>query len=381
VTLLAVGTCTIAADQAGSASYLAAAQVTRSFDVFAAGFALTVSRSGSGSGRVSSSPIGIDCAAACEWSFAPATIVTLTATAEAGSLFTGWSGACSGSSACQVTMDVARTVTAAFLDVAEVAAIPRLANISTRGQVQNRRQRDDRWLRHRGSAPKTVVVRVLGPSLAEYGVAGALPDPQLRLVRSADQATIASNDAWQSDVNAYLVQQNGYAPSRLVEPALYRTLAPGAYTAIVSGVGGSAGVVLLEIYEIDRPDVPLINLSTRGRVQTDFDVMIGGFIVQGNGPHTVVVRALGPSLANYGVAGALQNPQLQLVRMSDMTIIATNDDWVNASNSSLIQSSGFAPANSFESAILITLNPGAYTAIVSGVGGGTGVGLVEVYAQ
>jgi len=92
-----------------------------------------------------------------------------------------------------------------------------------------------------------------------------------------------------------------------------------------------------------------------------------------------VVRAIGPSLANYGVAGALANPQIQLVRSSDQTIIATNDDWGSHPNAAQVQTNGFAPANPLEAAIYITLDPGAYTAIVSGVGGGTGVGLVEVY--
>jgi len=107
--------------------------------------------------------------------------------------------------------------------------------------------------------------------------------------------------------------------------------------------------------------------------------MIGGFVVQGSGSQTVVIRAIGPSLANFGVSGALANPTMSLVRISDNSIIATNDDWGSAPNAALISSSGFAPSNPLESAILITLQPGAYTAVVSGVGGGTGVGLVEVY--
>jgi hypothetical protein len=126
--------------------------------------------------------------------------------------------------------------------------------------------------------------------------------------------------------------------------------------------------------------VPLINISTRGKVLTDTDVMIGGFVVSGTAPQTVVVRAIGPSLANYGITNPLANPQVQLVRQSDQTVIASNDDWGSDVNAALVQSSGFAPSNSLESAIYITLNPGAYTAIVTGVANGTGVGIVEVYA-
>jgi len=139
-------------------------------------------------------------------------------------------------------------------------------------------------------------------------------------------------------------------------------------------------VGLVDVYEIDRPDLPLINISTRGKVQTGFDVMIGGFVVTGTGSQTVVIRAIGPSLANYGVAGALPNPTMQLVRISDSAVIATNDDWQGGPNAGQIQAAGFAPTNPLESAIMVTLSPGAYTAIVSGVNGGVGVGLVEVYA-
>ena len=107
--------------------------------------------------------------------------------------------------------------------------------------------------------------------------------------------------------------------------------------------------------------------------------MIGGFIIQGSASQTVLIRAVGPNLANFGVPGVLANPTLQL--FSGQTVIASNDDWQSASNAAAIQATGLAPANSLESAILVTLSPGAYTAIVSGVGGGTGVGIVEVFAQ
>ena len=256
---------------------------------------------------------------------------------------------------------------------------PRLANISTRGQVQTGFDVMIGGFVISGSSPKTVVVRAIGPSLANFGVAGVLPNPQLQLVRSSDQTTIATNDNWGDAANSGLLQASGFAPSNPLESAIYATLQPGAYTAIVSGVAGAIGVGLIEVYEVDHPEVALINISTRGKVQTGFDVMIGGFVILGSGSQTVVIRAVGPSLANYGVAGALANPQVQLVRSSDQVVIASNDDWASAPNAFDIQASGFAPANPLESAMLVTLQPGAYTAIVSGVGGGTGVGLVEVY--
>jgi hypothetical protein len=108
--------------------------------------------------------------------------------------------------------------------------------------------------------------------------------------------------------------------------------------------------------------------------------MIGGFIIQGSAPKQVAIVGYGPSLASAGLANALSNPTLTLVRQSDQAVIATNDDWGSAANAAQVQAAGFAPSNSRESAILVTLPPGAYTAILSGVGGGTGLGIVAVYA-
>ncbi len=256
-----------------------------------------------------------------------------------------------------------------------------LANLSTRGQVLSGNDVMIGGFVIGGSTPKTVVVRAIGPSLVNFGINNALADPTLQLVRSSDQSVIATNDNWGSASNAAQIQASGFAPSNSLESAILMTLAPGAYTAIVTGVGGGTGVGLIEVYEVDHPEVPLINISTRGQVRTGNDVMIGGFVVQGSGPQTVVVRARGPSLIPYGVLNTLANPTLQLVRSSDQATIATNDDWGSASNAAQISASGFAPSNAQESAILVTLNPGAYTAIVTGAGGGTGVGIIEVFAQ
>ena len=253
----------------------------------------------------------------------------------------------------------------------------RLSNLSTRAQVQTGFDQMIGGFVISGSASKTVVIRAIGPSLANFGVAGALANPQIQLVRLSDNATIATNDNWGDGANAG--QLGNFAPSHPLESALYISLQPGAYTAVVSGVNGGTGVGLIEVYEIDSPQVALINISTRAKVQTGFDVMIGGFVIQGTGTQTVVIRAIGPSLANFGVNGALQNPTMQLVRISDNATIATNDNWGDAANASDIQASNFAPSNPLESAIMVTLAPGAYTAVVSGVNGGTGVALVEVY--
>ena len=254
-------------------------------------------------------------------------------------------------------------------------AAPRLVNLSTRGQVLTGNDVLIGGFIIEGSTSKTVVVRARGPSLAALGVANALANPSLRLMSGG--TTLHENDDWQTLPNAAALQASGFAPSDALESAVMATLNPGAYTAIMSGVGGT-GIGIVEIFEVDHPEIPLINISTRGQVLTDGQVMIGGFIIQGSGPQTVVVRARGPSLAPLGIAGPLNDPVLQL--FSGQTLMATNDNWSAATNSAQLQASGFAPADPREAAILVTLDPGAYTAIVRGAGGTTGVGIVEVFA-
>ncbi len=143
-------------------------------------------------------------------------------------------------------------------------------------------------------------------------------------------------------------------------------------------------VALMACFSVSaqEPDPPrLANISTRGQVLTGHGVMIAGFIVQGDGPLRVVITVAGPSLNAFGLDG-IANPTLTLVRSSDQSIIATNDDWqsqANAGDMGAIYDTGFQPNNAVEPAIIATLPPGAYTAIVQGVGGGTGIGLVSVY--
>jgi hypothetical protein len=200
----------------------------------------------------------------------------------------------------------------------------------------------------------------------------------------AGQAIIGTNDNWEDAPNVAAITASGFAPTNTLESAIQATLAPGAYTAVVSGVGGGTGVGIVEVFEVDHPEIPLLNISTRGLVQTGDDVMIGGFIINGTSPQTVVVRARGPSLAPFGIPNALADPVLTLVRQADQVVIATNDDWQSQAipaDGGAIQSSGFAPTDAKEAAIRITLPPGAYTAIVTGKNGTTGVGIVEVFAQ
>jgi hypothetical protein len=255
----------------------------------------------------------------------------------------------------------------------------RLSNLSTRAQVLTGNDVAIGGLVIGGGASKTVVVSVAGPSLATSGITNPLLNPTLTLVRSADNAVLATNDNWQSAPNVAAIQASGFAPNSPLEPAILATLPPGAYTAIVQGAAGATGVGLIGIFEVDHPEVPLVNISTRAKVLTGNDVMIAGFIVQGATAQNVVVNVAGPSLASAGITNPLANPTLTLVRSSDNAVIATNDNWGSAANAAQIQASGFAPNNSLEPAIMMSLPPGAYTAIVQGAGGGTGVALVGVF--
>lgn len=255
-----------------------------------------------------------------------------------------------------------------------------LANISTRAAVGTGENVLIGGFVIRGSA-KRVLIRALGPSLIPFGVANAITDPQITLQQG--QTVIASNDNWKSSQQAD-IQATGFAPSNDSEAALITTLQPGSYTPIISGVGGATGVSIVEVYELNTNESPqLINISTRGRVGTGTEVMIGGFVIGGTTPKKVLVRVAGPSLTQFGVTGALADPTLEL--NSGGKVIATNNDYQVLPDGSpnpdgpAIQASGFQPADVHESAIIATLAPGSYTAIVRGVNDTQGVAIVEVY--
>jgi hypothetical protein len=182
------------------------------------------------------------------------------------------------------------------------------------------------------------------------------------------------------------IQNSGAPPSDPAEPAIIATLPAGSYTAIVQGVGGAQGVATVEVYDLSPNNGAILaNISTRGLIQTGDNVMTGGFIVVGQSSN-VLVRATGPSLIPFRINNALANPRLELHDANGA--LAGNDDWqttqvggiITGDQSAAIQSSGLAPGNPAESAIIATLPPGSYTAIAQGVNSGTGVGVVEVFA-
>ena len=269
-----------------------------------------------------------------------------------------------------------------------------LGNISTRAFAQTGDNVMIGGFIVQGPFLKTVIIRAIGPELTQYGVPNPLANPILEL-HDGTGALIASNNDWQHTIIGGIlccqqgedIARSGHAPTHPSESAIIATLPPGNYTAIVRGVSNSVGVALVEVYDLIAIHASILsNISTRSFVQTGNNVMIGGLIVEGNGPKRVIVRAIGPELSQHGVPNPLADPTLEL---HDATgaLIASNDNWMTTVIGGIItgdqvqdiRDSGHAPTDPTESAIIATLQPGTYTAIVRGVNATTGVGLAEVY--
>lgn len=253
----------------------------------------------------------------------------------------------------------------------------KLLNISTRLRVQTGDAVLISGFIITGSEPKTVMIRAIGPTLSAAGVPGALQNPTLTLFQGAAQ--LEANDDW-FESQAEEKRATGLQPTFSTESAILRTLPPGSYTAVVRGKNGTTGVGVVEVYDLSAAsNSKLANVSTRGFVETDSNVMIGGFIAghPASADVPVIVRAIGPSLASFGVPAPLADPVLSLYDANG-NLIAENDNWRDT-NDAAINASGFAPSNNAESAILISRPPGNTTAIVRDKNGGNGNALVEVY--
>ena len=257
-----------------------------------------------------------------------------------------------------------------------ILATGQLLNISTRARVGTGEDVLIGGFIITGTQPKRIIVRAIGPSLSS--LPGTLADPVLEL-RDSSGNLIASNDNWRSDQQASVIA-TGIPPGNDLESAIVATLPAqnSAYTAIVRGVNNGTGVGLVEVYDLAPIlDSKPANISTRGLVQTGDNVLIGGLMILGQNPLSVIARAMGPSLP---MPGTLADPTLSL-HDSNGALIAFNDNWRSDQEEEII-ATGISPNNNLESAIVATLpaNGAFYTAIVQGQDGASGIGLIEFYA-
>jgi hypothetical protein len=227
-----------------------------------------------------------------------------------------------------------------------------------------------------GGGTKRIILRGIGPSLAAAGVPGVLADPVLELHKP--NGKVLTNDDWpaaRADV-----QLTGIPPSNVKESAIVADLPAGNYTVILHGKNTTTGIGLVEVYDLDTTAATeLVNISSRGLVGSADNVLIGGIIVgpSGSTGSRMLVRAIGPSLARFGINNPLLDPTLEL-RNKDGVLIASNDNWKDTQQAT-IQATKAPPSDIRESALVFTAAPGNYTAIVRGRNDATGVALVEVY--
>ncbi len=261
----------------------------------------------------------------------------------------------------------------------------RLINVSVRSAAGTGEQTLIVGFAVGGTGTKQLLLRAVGPGLTPFGVTGTLADPQLKLFNAAGVQTNL-NDDWGGGA----VLADGFAavgafalPANSKDSALLVPLATATYTAQVSTTSGT-GVALLEAYDSDSASATsrLINISARTQVGTGANVLLVGFVITGSEPKKVLIRAVGPGLAQFGVGGVLADPQLSLYPAGSSTAITTNNDWAGTLelSTAFTQVGAFGlSATSKDAALLVTLPAGAYTAEVSGVANTTGVALVEVY--
>ncbi|PYK72255.1 MAG: hypothetical protein DME44_05055 [Verrucomicrobia bacterium] len=257
----------------------------------------------------------------------------------------------------------------------QIAPLGKATNISTRGIVGTGENVLIAGFTISGKQSKKVIVRALGPTLSTLGVSGALSDPTIAIVNSSN-VVVASNDNWR-DTQETEIAASGYAPPNDLESAIIATLAPGSYTAVVTGKNGGTGIGLVDLYQLDATTSIFSNLSTRGLVGTGQNVLIGGLIIGNGEPPVIVLRAIGPTLSSFGIAHPLQDPTLEL-RDGNGALIAFDNDWSDNTPTG-IKATLLKPNDSHESAIITSLAAGNYTAIVRGKNGTTGVALVEAY--
>jgi hypothetical protein len=318
--------------------------------------------------------------------FGGATTATLSVTAPTltmnGDLFRVVLTNAAGSS---TSADGTLTVTADPVTIGPPTGSARIINLSIRSYVGTGTNALTVGFVINGSGSKQMLIRADGPALTALGVSGALATPELTLLNSSN-VTVDSDTSWGgsatlanifASVGAFALQAGS------ADSAIFDTLPSGAYTAQVSGVNGSTGIALAELYDADGgdPTTRLINVSSRAFSGTGSAVLTAGFVIGGSGTETLLIRGDGPTLAQFGVTGVLATPSVTVFDSTGATV-GTNTVWGGGATltAAFAQAGAFAlPANSADSALLITLPAGAYTVQVAGTNNSTGVAMVEIY--
>ncbi|HEX4630946.1 MAG TPA: Calx-beta domain-containing protein, partial [Chthoniobacterales bacterium] len=303
---------------------------------------------------------------------------TPTATATSTPTATATATATASATATATPTATASSTPTATATATPTAAAPQTLNIATRLKVDIGEKAMIAGFIISGNTNKPIALRGIGPSLAAFNLTGLLQDPILEL-RDAN-SSIFTNDNWK-DMQRSQIEGTVYQPSDDRESVILISLAPATYTAILTGKGGTTGIGLVEVYD-NNPgvDAELSNISTRGFVDGQDNVMIGGFIL-GNSSTTgrIAIRGIGPSLAQFGLNPVLADPTLELHDANGATLI-TNDDWLDdPTSAALLTANGLALSNNKESGIFTSLPTGTFTAILAGKNGGIGIGLVEIY--
>lgn len=270
----------------------------------------------------------------------------------------------------------ALTLLAAIVGAIPTRSAGQILNISTRVDCQTGDAVVVTEFIAYGTGTETFILRGLGPSLGAVGIPDPLADPVLNLL-DARGNRVGRNDNWMDNRDAQEIEDSGLAPTNALEPAIIEELKPGVYTSVVQGKAHGEGVSLADMYDLEG-DLQLSAVGTRGFVGTADHVLISGIIISGSSPLPLLVRALGPSLTDAGLHGALADPTLELFN-SNGQVILSNDNWKDTQQSE-VEATGLAPTDDLESAAVVKLSPGAYTAVVAGVGGGTGLGFLQWYS-
>ncbi len=290
------------------------------------------------------------------------------------------SGTISGAS----TGTLAATLTGAN---EETLALQRVANISSRARITSGAGLAIAGFVINGNEAKPVLIRAVGPTLASFGLPSALSAPVLDLFNGAG-TKIASNTGVASAPNPAGIAAAGTAAGAFAlgnaDSAILTTLAPGAYTAQVSGANNTQGVALIEVYDLSPASTAqkLFNISTRATAGTGDATLTAGIVVTGNASKRVMIRAVGPGLNQFGLTGTLPSPVLVLTNQAGQTV-ATGSNWSASADAAAITAasaqSGAFPMVAGDAAMIVNLAPGAYTAQVTNAAGASGVALVEVY--